>query len=689
MARAEPGRRAAALRGAGRSPQDAAPRPPRPGSPRRGLPGWLRHPSPRLAFLAPAVLALVVSLPALRGELVWDDVDLIVHDVFVHHLANVPQAFARSFWAMLRSPVEHFDYYRPLTTVSYMLTYALAGDARVAYHLFNSLVYALTAGLLALMLIRLGAGAGAALAAGLVFAAWPTHVENVDFISGRTDLLAGLFGLAAFALYVRHWQGRGRAGVTLAGLAVCSAAAVLSKETAYALPPALALFEWAGRRTRGAWQRLTAATAPVAGGIAVGLTVASRSAHASWAQPGQLATAFLFNARDLLAPWPPRVGAVQFEDTFTVRVVLLLAGLGALALLCLALLPGRGPRAAWVAGWALVVPSCLTGVPSNRLVYAPSMVLIPLVVWRLSRLPWPAPWRAALAGAVVAAGAAGFVVAGLPWRTQQELFETTVRSNPTSNTARDNLAEYYHYVSSAPSIADSTRTRWLQLSAEHFRVSAILSPRSVKPWLSLARAYFELGQDLRALTAARIGVSLGPNWGGYFMEAQALTRLGRYAQADTAVTLALLHPGGWTDPEPWTLLGWVRFQRGRFEESERASAHALRLSPAASVAAWNRALAWACMGHADSAGAAWRQLLAGDSTGSGAASELSDIAQHGASGGAGAETAARTFLAAAGLLPGAPGAPGRPPAPRLRAALAEAARTWPRLAELAGVERPR
>jgi len=130
----------------------------------------------------------------------------------------------------------------------------------------------------------------------------------------------------------------------------------------------------------------------------------------------------------------------------------------------------------------------------------------------------------------------------------------------------------------------------------------------------------------------------------------------------------------------------VHFKRGRFAAAEQASARALALSPSEATAAYNRALAWACGGQTDSAARAWRALLRGARDTGGLESALADIAQHGAAGGSGAEQAARVFLEAAGLRAGARGALPDSLMPRARAALEAAARTWPRLAALAGKE---
>jgi hypothetical protein len=205
----------------------------------------LSAPSRPTLFLLPALLALVVSLPAVQGPMMWDDVLLISGDKFVHHVSNIPKAFGRSFWQGNKASATNFDYYRPLVTVTYILNYAVADGWSGPYHVVNSALYAGTAGLLALTAAELGAGAAVGLAAGMLFAAWPAHHENVDFIAGRTDLMAALFLLLALLEYHRLRR-RGRASPAgLARLALWVAAACFSKEVAYVGPAAFLLYEWA------------------------------------------------------------------------------------------------------------------------------------------------------------------------------------------------------------------------------------------------------------------------------------------------------------------------------------------------------------------------------------------------------------------------------------------------------------
>jgi tetratricopeptide (TPR) repeat protein len=650
--------------------------------------GPLSSPSRRTLFVVPALLALLLSLPAVQGPLLWDDGMLITGDRFTHHLANIPAAFGRTFWEGVECSATRFDYYRPLVTVTYILNYAVADGWSGPYHLVNSALYAGTAGLLALTVAELGAGAGVALAAGLLFAAWPPHNENVDFVSGRTDLLAGLFLLLALLEYHRLRRRDRPSPAGLARLALWVAAAAFSKEVAYVAPVAFLLYEWAAatRAPRSpAWPRLLAVTLPVALALGSRMLVMAGRGSAPMASPQIVFSALMVNTRVLLCPWPLyinlRFGPENFIHPPLPFVIIWVLG----AALPLWLLRGRPERAAWLAVWLVTIPGGAIGAPANRMLYLSSMVLLPLLSWKLSRLPWSAGLKAGLCVAALALGSTGFVVAGHSWSDDVLLLERLVRESPPDFESRETLADRYYGHAVRPGVADSTRLRLLEQSARQSRRALALNGKSSHSWMALARASFELGRDEMSLHAANRMLGLAPaSSEGHFLKAQALTRLGRYAEADTAAGTALLSRAGLNNAEYWALLGWIRFKRGRYGESSRLSEHALLLSPAHPVAGYNRALAQGCAGQADSAEAGYRLAMSYDPDGSGAEAALADIAEHGAAGGPHGETAATAFLGAAGLLPGSRGSLPEGCMPRLRAALATAARTWPALARLSG-----
>jgi protein O-mannosyl-transferase len=137
---------------------------------------------------------------------------------------------------------EHGGFFRPLFILSYIVDARLWGARPTGYHLTNVLlhglnsflVYRLTLSLLRPQKLTDGGGQGIALVAGLLFLLHPSHTEAVSWISGRADLLAALFCLAAL-LACSHYLEKRRALYLLLSL-FSFALALLSKESAASLP---------------------------------------------------------------------------------------------------------------------------------------------------------------------------------------------------------------------------------------------------------------------------------------------------------------------------------------------------------------------------------------------------------------------------------------------------------------------
>jgi Flp pilus assembly protein TadD len=196
---------------------------------------------PHALFVASvALLAAVASLNTLRNGFVWDDQELIVGNDAVKSVDALAKSLTRDFFAH-RSDDLAYGYYRPLTTLSYAADYAAWRLRPVGYHATNLLLHAACACLGTLLLLRLGLASGAALAAGVLFAVHPIHVESVAWISGRTDLLSLLLALVSFLLFLGARDGgehlsKRRAALLLAASAISYAGALLAKEMSLVLP---------------------------------------------------------------------------------------------------------------------------------------------------------------------------------------------------------------------------------------------------------------------------------------------------------------------------------------------------------------------------------------------------------------------------------------------------------------------
>lgn len=192
------------------------------------------------------VVCLVLHMPALFGGRVTDD------SVNYLNAARAEPSFA-GFARAFRVGVEFAHdgirppgiadaavYFRPLTVASFRADLALFGTAGAPPHLVNALLQALCALLVHGLALRLLRDRRAALVAALLYLLHPAALFTSFWLSSRTDLLADLFMLAAFATLLPPAPG-GRGALPGAALRpFCSTAlfalALLSKESAAVFP---------------------------------------------------------------------------------------------------------------------------------------------------------------------------------------------------------------------------------------------------------------------------------------------------------------------------------------------------------------------------------------------------------------------------------------------------------------------
>src|SRR5437764_9071794 len=145
--------------------------------------------------------------PALRATFVWDDTALILRDPLIRSWRLIPEGLQR-FLFVDATPS---NFYRPVQRLSYTLEYWAFAFRPAPYHLTNILLHAATAIALfifALAFLRLyqvdeRKGFGVAAIASLAWALHPLHSGVVDYVAGRADSLAALFGFTALYFTVR------------------------------------------------------------------------------------------------------------------------------------------------------------------------------------------------------------------------------------------------------------------------------------------------------------------------------------------------------------------------------------------------------------------------------------------------------------------------------------------------------
>ena len=411
-----------------------------------------------LAALAFAIGALLY-LPSLGHGYVWDDRTLIAENRYLRDTREIGRNLTSDFFRRSVDPAV-IGHWRPVVTASYMIDARIGGGSPRAFHVTNALAHGLAAALVVLLALSLGLGAVPSLAAGALFAVHPVHVESVAWISGRTDLLCGVFALVAMTI-----DGRSRAAAAAATLL-----AVSCKEMAVAVPAAIALRALllpgpreagttpARAAWRAAWPHLAAIALYAFVRFAI-LGLLPRAPEA--ASVGRLAlfwtwwSAFLEYARVLV--WPAELSIVSpvalAASPFAARVLF-----GALLATALAVLAWRLRRAAPLVSWGLaaflfsLVPLVNFVVPvraissvafpwAERFLFVPTIFLAIAAASAIAALSGPrrkAAWALALVLGVAAA--ARTVARERVWSSQRTLFAAAVDEAPRDVPARVNLA---------------------------------------------------------------------------------------------------------------------------------------------------------------------------------------------------------------------------------------------------------
>lgn len=217
-------------------------------------PGVPRSPG-ILAPIGAVGLTAACYLNVLSGGLVWDDRVLVLG----------AEGRGGSLLSVFRQPfLQFWGYYRPLTSLSFVLQAGATGTDPVPFHIVNVVAHLVNVMLVYGLARRFGASSLRAAVAAAGWGIFPRLTESVGWISGRTDVFATLCVLAALLTATVESSPRRVAAAAWLG------AGLLFKEVALAGVPALAALELrrvpgSGRqRLKGVVLRLVPVTAVVA-----------------------------------------------------------------------------------------------------------------------------------------------------------------------------------------------------------------------------------------------------------------------------------------------------------------------------------------------------------------------------------------------------------------------------------------
>jgi hypothetical protein len=589
-------------------------------------------------FAAAALCLLVAAafVNALSGEFVLDARVLVLDDPRLRAVTvgNLHEILTRSYWWPYTTAD---DLYRPVTTLSYLVNYAVLGhaDRPAGYHLLNVVLHAANVLLLYGLLRRLSSAAWPALIAAAIWAVHPLVTEAVTNIAGRADLLAATGVLAGLLLYVRAADRSGAARIgRLVAAAVAVGVGAFSKESAVAVLPIVVAYDLLIRRPRPGFSTLIAGWGVVAVPVAALLYQRSVVLQASTGAStlfvdnplvsasgsGAVLTALSVLGRYVwLAFWPARLSA-----DYSFAAVPLASGsatdwaawITVAAAVAATIALGRVNRLAAfaaAAGWLAILPVSnlivTTGtIMAERLTYVPLAALASVVVGGLF---------AALAsckphGFRLAIGVSSLLIVALGWRTvtrnadwrdELTLWTATSEAVPGSFKAHAGLADAIYR-------SDPGRERLDQVVAAIDRSVTILeqAPPEGRPWKTYRQAAvyaLEYGDQLRARGPVT-AVTAEP-----FKKAEAYSREHIRAVASTAIgERASLLSGDQVRElaDAHGLLASALLRLGRLDEAVGAATDARRLQPGNPVT--HRVLAGA-LSEANRPGDAATALLTG------------------------------------------------------------------------------
>lgn len=578
----------------------------------------MRAIAPTRSVIAQLVLLTVICLAlfsnTFSNDLVWDDPALIHDNPYIRDVRNIPLFFLPGYWNKLHPDPGQ---YRPVRTASFALDYHFWGLNPAGYHISNVMIHAFNVVLIFWLVTMIGkqrtpsaAGMighdglpGLAFLTAVFFAAHPIHTESINLVKNRSDLLAFMFMLVSFMLFLKHLAAAGRISRVLSMiLSWCFfMAALTSKEMALSLPGLMALHAvcfTSGTQLKKTLLRLV----PYAVIIVLFVGFKQLCLDSSFFRPAEKTIAGTFLPVDfgqhalvviktmglylslLAVPYP-----LNAEHVFAIPVSLLERPvlLSLILLLLLGIVALRAYRrdriVLFAVGWMV-----LTLVPAANIVYLatrpiaeqrlyiPSFGLCLLLAYGLALLATVLSGRlkfirgrtisGLLAGGIILFYALITVTRNFDWRNEVIFYSKTLISNPGSVRMHYNLGTALN------------RAGYYTAAIHHYQQALIFHPDYSEGHNNLGVAYYQTGNYVKAVAHFQAALRLKPDSVPLRVNlGLALYKAGWYQAAERYLQSALrLNP---LNVKAYVVLGEIRAATGRANEAVFFYKKALAVAP--------------------------------------------------------------------------------------------------------------
>lgn len=418
----------------------------------------------RAAFLLVAAVVLGLYYPLIDAP--YNSVDDVK---MVHSLLNMDQLDMKNLFF----PQGTVYYYRPLLGVTFWLDKVLWGLEESFMHLGNVVLHLINSLLLFLfarkVLSRLGSTSPyAPLVATLLFAVHPINTESVNWISGRSDLLAGSFVILTLIFFSKSlWEQKPLWAVVAALMLLLGC---MAKETALFLLPGALLLAFLPEESRNASQngektvqldRVKYVLPLMCAGVGyflirsnslattdTGISQAVQSLSGNEGVGNSLRILLKvsgFYLKKLFVPWPLNFGIINVSDGYVVLGIVL--GI----LTCFLL--WRRSLASMLFIISIVIGSSALLVAMGKMAWTPiaeRYLYIPSTTFSVGLVAAWLEWRAkrfrslspsiVVAGLVLGVFAVSTAVRNQVWLDNEMLFRDTVSKSPDFMPAQNELA---------------------------------------------------------------------------------------------------------------------------------------------------------------------------------------------------------------------------------------------------------
>ncbi|TMQ48528.1 MAG: tetratricopeptide repeat protein [Candidatus Eisenbacteria bacterium] len=521
--------------------------------------------------------ALVPHLKTLDYDFVWDDKVMIGPVLDLSGPADLVRLWSTPFDSLLRDPVLHNTYFRPVTLLSLALDRAIYGSQPAGFHLTNLVAFAAACLFLWLLAWELSGTPGLAALGAVVFALHPTHPESVDFIAGRTDVISGAFLFASLWAAAR-WGPRSRNWfLALLPSSVLLLLALYAKEVALFAAPLPLLILWLRDRNAGPGS-LARAAVPLAVAVAIyflsriavlGAPALPAASPVEGTGPQLLTSVSLIARYVALLLVPVGLSARHEVPTLTRPDLVFASGLLILIATVVLLVMLLRRRSRWAVPVALfactLYPLCYARLIAGALL-AERFLFIPSASIALA-IPLLPGASGFFAGGIAAALYLALLLPRIPmWKDDATLYASMLRDSPRSAYVHAVLGSYYY------------ERRDLPRAIEHHRRAFQLKPDFTESLLNLSAAEDEAGQGDSALAHVRLLLRFRPGYdAAWYALGNYQVRTGRPDSAVTAYREAIrLTP---TFAQAENNLGVALERTGKIGEAIAHYRRALQIQP--------------------------------------------------------------------------------------------------------------